>query len=79
MVINDLFYFICAIIANTGICYILLLYLYNMISLITNPSNPTYGVNIMYVKGIKPLMVRFARLDITIKPKVLGIVYISPK
>ena len=50
-----------------------------MISLITNPSNPTYGVNIMYVKGIKPLMVRFARLDITIKPKVLGIVYISPK
>ena len=32
-----------------------------------------------YVKGIEPFKVRYARLEITIEPIVLGIVYTSPK
>ena len=53
-----------------------------MISLSANISNPTertYGDVVMYMKGIKPFTVRLARLEITIKPISLGIVYTSPK
>ena len=53
-----------------------------MISLTSNMSNPTkctYCDNVMYMKGIEPFTVRYARLEITIELKVLGIVYTSPK
>ena len=53
-----------------------------MISLNMNTSNPTkhtYDDDIMYVKGSEPFTVRYARLEITIKPISLGIVYTSPK
>ena len=53
-----------------------------MISIITNPSNltkHTYSDDVLYVKGIKPFTVGYARLEITIGPIILGIVYTSPQ
>ena len=45
----------------------------------SNLTKRTYDGNVMYMKGIEPVTVRYARLGITIEPIALGIVYTSPK